>query len=356
MPNQIFKHLLLSIILNLFCSFKSLAQVFPDNTLGAESSKINSINGLRDRIEGGAIRGDNLFHSFIEFGVQEGLSVNFANPEGIANIFSRVTGGNISEIFGTLGVDGAANLFLMNPNGIVFGENAAINVSGSFLATTAETIDFNDGNKFSSVEPNEPLLTIDFPMGLGFGSSPGTIRVNDTGHNLVDFTPSSPFVPFTGRNPLSGLRVQADQTLALLGGSINMNGGILSAEGGNIELGSVTDGFVRLIDNSSGWTFNYEKASFGNINLISKSLVDASGFNSGSININGANVRLADGTVVLIQNLGSSPDGNLRFNASKLLEIKGISADLLSNTSINTETISDGSRCRHFCLCTPKSW
>ena len=72
----------------------------------------------------GAIRGENLFHSFEQFAIQSGLRVDFTNPAGIENIFSRVTGGSASEILGTLGVEGSANLFLMNPNGIVFGNNA----------------------------------------------------------------------------------------------------------------------------------------------------------------------------------------------------------------------------------------
>lgn len=126
------------------------AQIIPDNTLGAESSTINSVDELRFIIEGGATRGANLFHSFSEFNIGEGLSVNFANPEGATNIFSRITGSNISKIFGTLGVEGAANLFLLNPNGIIFGENARIDVGGSFIATTAKSISFADGQTFSA--------------------------------------------------------------------------------------------------------------------------------------------------------------------------------------------------------------
>ena len=79
---------------------------------------------------------------FEEFSIREGREVYFANPEEISNIFSRITGSNISEI---LGVKGAANLFLINPNGIVFGENATVEVGGSFIATTAEKVYFEDG-------------------------------------------------------------------------------------------------------------------------------------------------------------------------------------------------------------------
>ena len=94
------------VILSVFslCS-STKAQIIPDNTLGVESSTIRSVNDLRDAIEGGAVRGDSLFHSFQEFNIPEGSRVDFANSVGIANIFSRVTGGNISEIFGTLGYE-----------------------------------------------------------------------------------------------------------------------------------------------------------------------------------------------------------------------------------------------------------
>ena len=76
----------------------------------------------------------------------------------------------MSPLQGTLSVDGNANLFLMNPNGIVFGENAAIDVGGSFLTTTAENIKFNSGDRFSALSREKPLLTIDFPVGLGLDS------------------------------------------------------------------------------------------------------------------------------------------------------------------------------------------
>src|SRR5512136_264585 len=87
------------------------AQAIPDATLGKESSVLTpnvNINGLpSDRIDGGAIRGANLFHSFQEFNVGEGRGVYFSNPAGIANILMRVTGGNNSRILGTLGVLGS---------------------------------------------------------------------------------------------------------------------------------------------------------------------------------------------------------------------------------------------------------
>ena len=75
-----------------------------------------------------------------------------------------------------MGVRGEANLFLINPNGILFGEGARLDIGGSFLATTAESILFNDNNEFSAVNPNDPpLLTINTPIGLQLGNNSGEI-------------------------------------------------------------------------------------------------------------------------------------------------------------------------------------
>jgi filamentous hemagglutinin family protein len=128
------------------CAF---AQITPDETLGNEQSVVvpnRNIQGqLVDAIEGGARRGTNLFHSFRAFNIGEGQRVYFTNPNGVENILSRVTGSGISDILGTLGVDGRANLFLLNPNGIIFGPNAQLDVGGSFLASTStcSSIDCN---------------------------------------------------------------------------------------------------------------------------------------------------------------------------------------------------------------------
>ena len=141
------------------------AQLTPDGTLGGEASTVTPdalVQGdLTDLIEGGAIRGGNLFHSFLEFNVDLGQRVYFANPAGVESILSRVTGGDLSNIFGTLGVDGAADLFLINPNGIVFGENASLDIQGSFYATTAEAIPLGEGVYSATAPEQSSLLTVD---------------------------------------------------------------------------------------------------------------------------------------------------------------------------------------------------
>ena len=163
------------------------AQIIPDDTLGAESSVVtpDNIKGIEsERISGGAIRGSNLFHSFRSFNIGEGKGGYFENPAAIENIFSRVTGSNPSEILGTLGVLGNANLFFLNPNGIIFGQNASLDVRGSFLGTTADSIVFPDGKQFSATNPEAaPLLTVNVqqPIGLVFQDNSGEITVMGDG-------------------------------------------------------------------------------------------------------------------------------------------------------------------------------
>ncbi|BAY60909.1 hypothetical protein NIES22_09690 [Calothrix brevissima NIES-22] len=165
------------------------AQIVPDNTLGAESTKLTpntNLQGLPTTlIEGGATRGVNLFQSFLQFNVGEGQRVYFANPTGIENIFTRVTGSDISRIFGTLGVDGRANLYFLNPNGIIFGANARLDVTGSFLATTANSFVFDNGLKFSANNPEAaPLLTVNLRPGLQFAANSSGM-ISDRGNLSV---------------------------------------------------------------------------------------------------------------------------------------------------------------------------
>ena len=155
----------LALVLAATLPLPAQAQITPDATLGDEASRMTPetlVQGdLIDLIEGGAIRGGNLFHSFLEFNVDLGQRVYFANPVGIESILSRVTGGDPSNIFGTLGVDGAAALFLINPNGIVFGENASLDIQGSFYATTAAAIPLGEGVYSATAPEQSSLLTVD---------------------------------------------------------------------------------------------------------------------------------------------------------------------------------------------------
>ena len=178
MKSIIYPSLPLVLVLSSFAtcpSTNALAQIVPDNTLGAESSVVVpnvSIDGLpSDQIEGGALRGELLFHSFGDFNIAEGRGAYFANPAAVNTIFSRVTGANPSDILGTLGVLGDADLVFLNPNGILFGPNARLDLRGSFTGSTASGIEMPNGDVFSALAPEVPsLLTLntEAPIGLVF--------------------------------------------------------------------------------------------------------------------------------------------------------------------------------------------
>jgi filamentous hemagglutinin family protein len=160
------------------------AQIIPDNTLGeVERSQLlpnlTLGNGeIADIIAGGAERGKNLFQSFTQFNINSGQTVYFFGPTGVQTIFARVTGGpsTILGNLGTINLDRSpTNLFLLNPNGILFGPNAQLLVTGSFLGTTASHIQFPEGNFSATQLSAPPLLTISAPIGLGFETTPAAI-------------------------------------------------------------------------------------------------------------------------------------------------------------------------------------
>ncbi len=125
-------------ILGCFYTSSTQAQVTSDSTVNTQVNQ----NGNVAEITGGETRGGNLFHSFQDFSVPVNNEAFFNNAESIANIFSRVTGGNISNIDGLIRANGSASLFLINPAGIVFGEGARLDLGGSFYGSTADSILF----------------------------------------------------------------------------------------------------------------------------------------------------------------------------------------------------------------------
>ena len=314
----------------------AIAQIIPDNSLGAESSRTvpATINNLpSDRIEGGANRGVSLFHSFKEFNVGEGRGAHFANPNGILNIFTRVTGGNPSNILGVLGVQGNANLFLLNPKGIIFGPNARLDLRGSFIGSTASGIFFDNGFEFSSVNPNAvPLLAINIPVGLRFRENPGTI-VNTS--QAIGPAPDLPPLPI--EIPVSnklGLAVDPGQTLALIGGDIQLQGGNLTAYTGQILLGSVkSPGLVQFEPTALGVNLNYSNIqNFGNIEMNGAS-INTSGLGGGKIDIRGGNITVSSSGIYGLT-LGNINGRGIDINAQNL-RVEG-------GSQISTPTLGDG--------------
>jgi filamentous hemagglutinin family protein len=310
-----------------------MAQITTDNT-GIKSQVIQ--NGNIINIQGGTQAGNNLFHSFEQFSVPGGMTVEFPNIGSIQNIISRVTGKSISNIDGIVKIDGTANLFLINPNGIVFGPNASLEIGGSFLATTASGIIFEQGIKYSATDPQaQPLLSINTPIGLQFG---------ETAAPIINQSQASPNGAVNSLNRGVGLQVSKGKTLALVGGDITLNGGNLTARSGQIELGSVApNSLVRLNPTTQGWIFGYEGIqNFQNIRLIQRndsviqpSQVDVSSVinavnkdGGGSINIQGGIVEL-NGNFVRVRSLTADAGNgkNITINANQLIVKDGARVD-----------------------------
>ncbi|KYC35565.1 filamentous hemagglutinin [Scytonema hofmannii PCC 7110] len=313
-------------------------QITPDNSIGNESSvvirnvEIPRIDGSTvrgDRIDGGAVRDTNLFHSFQEFNVGENGNVYFKPATNIQNILTRVTGTNPSNILGTLGVvSGNANLFFINPNGIVFGQNAQLDLRGSFLASTASSFKFPDGSEFSVTNPTAPsLLAINIPNGLQFRENPGAIRVQGTTGNALTFNVNT--FEFQRNQTPDGLKVQSGKTLALVGGGVTLERGNLITDGGRIEVGSVAgSSLVSLTSADKGWRLGYSgMSSFQDILLSQKASIDVSSEEgSGEIQVQGRNIKLTDGSAIFAFT-GSKSGGTVSVNASELLEVTGVSAN-----------------------------
>ncbi|GAX45031.1 filamentous hemagglutinin outer membrane protein [Tolypothrix sp. NIES-4075] len=276
-------------------------QISPDGTL-PNNSNISKI-GNTFNITGGTQAGSNLFHSFQQFSVPTGGTAFFNNALDIQNIISRVTGGSISNIDGLIRANGAANLFLINPSGIVFGPNASLNVGGSFLASTASSFNFADGTTFSAIAPQStPLLTISVPIGLQFGQNPANIQVQG-----------------------SILQGAPNKTLGLVGGNLSLDNSILQIPGGRVELGSVgNSGTVGLNVNGNDLSLNFpNQIGKQDVSLSNRTNVNVLAGGGGSIAINARNLNISGaGTQIragIAPGLGSpqTKAGNIEINATE---------------------------------------
>ncbi|NET35415.1 MAG: filamentous hemagglutinin N-terminal domain-containing protein [Cyanothece sp. SIO1E1] len=287
------------------------SQVIPDATLPTNS--VVPANCTTCVITGGTRSVDNrlLFQSFEQFSIPTGGAAIFQAAPNLPMpeiIFSRVTGGQLSNIDGLIETPGTADLFLLNPSGIVFGPNASLNIGGAFVASTAESVQFADGTSFSATAPNAPpLLTINVPIGLQFGATPAPIINQSVADSAV------------AAMPPVGLETSG-RTLALVGGDLSLAGGNLTAGQGNIELGSVaSSGLVSLTPTNTGFTLGYEDiSSFGNIELSNAASVNASGLGGGTIRVRGGEVTLTEAANLVAENFGDLPGGGIDIQATEL--------------------------------------
>ncbi len=296
-------------------------QVAPDATLPLNSA-VTSV-GNNFTITGGTQVGSNLFHSFSQFSVPTNGQAFFNNALSVQNIISRVTGLSPSNIDGILRANGTANLFLLNPNGIIFGPNASLNVGGSFVGTTANAIQFGTQGFFSASVPNapSPLLTV----------NPSALLFNQIAAASIQ------------NNSVASLSVPDGQSLLLAGGDINMNGGRLNAFGGRVELGGLAGtGTVGLQVNSNNLSLSFpDGVARGDVSLTNGAIVDVRAANGGSIALNNTvpsgatgkagDIRITTGSLTVRDGArldastnGSGDAGNVTITAGDTVFFDGV--------------------------------
>ena len=294
-------------ILPTICRAAVTTTITSDGTLGTQVTKIGRVYN----IDGGTIKGSNLFQSFGLFSVGTGDTASFNGPNGIANILGRVTGGQQSMIDGFLrSTIKGANLYLLNPAGVLFGQNATLDVSGSFHVSTADFVRLGSDGIFYANLSSDSVLTTAPPSAFGFlNDNPGAISIQE-----------------------STLLVPEGKNISVIGGDIIITNdltGSLVAPSGQINLVSVaSSGEVNLSNlNTNSFT------KLGNITI--SQAADGAGFYvegsnydvdpAGSIIIRGGNLVFKNGWIAARGN----PGGVVNISGEQLQ---------LDNTSINTGT------------------
>lgn len=255
--------------------FPAHAAVTLDGTLGPPGPLPGPSYAIPDSV--GQTRGTNLFHSFGQFSLTSTETATFSGAPSIQNIISRVTGGSVSSIDGRISSQiSGANLYLINPSGVVFGPNASLDVSGSFHVSTADHLRLADGGIFHASSPGASNLTVAPPAAFGFlTTAPAPIRMQQ------------------GSNTLS---VPTGQTLSLVGGNIDIVGpggfgnATLVANSGRINLISVASPgeLAHLSSDLDTGSF----ATMGDVRLSNAAFVTVAGDPGGTLAIRAGTLTL----------------------------------------------------------------
>ncbi|MEO0924663.1 MAG: filamentous hemagglutinin N-terminal domain-containing protein [Cyanobacteria bacterium J06643_13] len=290
-----------SIIISSCCGISAVsAQILPDGT--TDTSVINDCQSVCE-ITGGIEAEQNLFHSFQEFNIPSGGSAYFADP-GVERIFSRITGSNPSTILGTLGISGGdADLFLLNPNGIIFGEGAELDLNGSFFATTADEIKFGQQGSFSATpQPQEDLalLTIT-PSALWFNQVEPNGAIIFEQANII----------LNKEQHLSFVGQQSDRP------GIEFHNSTIDFATGNISLGAVGNQAKKAAE------------MVAEVSILENSELEFGNTARGDISI-------TDGSVIRTINLSQTDD-----SIANQIHLESNNLEITGNSTISTITIAD---------------
>jgi filamentous hemagglutinin family protein len=255
--------------LRLFCilliiSLPSPAQITTDGTLGPALSLPGPDYQIGPNL--GQQHGRNLFQSFQDFSLNRAESATFSGPNSVNNVISRVTGGKPSNLDGTIrSTIPNADMYFLNPYGIMFGPNARLDVQGSFHASTADYLRLGENGRFDARNPSDSLLTLAPIESFGFLThTPSSLSMTDTQLSLLPTT-----------------------IFSLIGGDLNLENTQLAIPSGRFNLTSVAE-----MGEISASTFATDTEKQGTIKIVENSIIDVSGLAAGAIAINGGDLLL----------------------------------------------------------------
>lgn len=310
-----------------FVLFRSLSPVYAevvlDGTLGARMT----LNGPKFLIEDtlGKQVGSNLFHSFESFTINTGESATFTGPDSVRNVIGRVTGSSASQIDGMLRSQiPNADVYLLNPNGIMFGKNASLDIQGSFHASTANSLHLEDDGHFDASTPSNSRLTIAPPSSFGFlDNNPAEISIKK-----------------------SLLQVPRRQTLSFIGGDLHIHEGTLYAPDGRINLvsmasmGQVMPGLSNTTEKFGTITlYKSPDTPLQNMNGHEIANIDTSGVNGGEIFIQGGNFFSTGGHIYseIVNYANEVEDNPTQHSKITILAKKAITLSEQSDISVDSE-------------------
>jgi filamentous hemagglutinin family protein len=311
------------------CAQPLLGGVVLDGSFGRSGAVPSLNNDFAIQAAFGKRVGGNLFQSFSQFNLNSSQSATFMGPSNVHNILARVTSGSPSSIDGTIDSDiRGANLFFMNPAGVMFGQHAQLDVSGSFAVTTANYLKLAGGGRFNANLGGGDVLTSAPVSSFGFlNSAPAPVSIA-SGNNTRDSKGS--LIPGLG-----GLSIAPHQSFSVVAGDIALNGGTVRGQGSRVNLVSVkSPGEVQLDATNINSPLDVSRfTAFGTISLSNLALIDASGPGGGPVVLRAGNLYL-DSSDVLAQTTGSIHGGTIDIVTTQNMRITN--AGVISSTTTSS--------------------
>jgi len=249
------------------------------------------------------------------FGIGKSEAVKFVQPNSNSVALNRVLGSDASNIEGNLSANG--KVFLVNPNGILFGPGAQVNVGGLVASTLAITdANFMAGQyKFSGAGGGTVLNRGSINAANGgyvalLGANVGNQGVITARLGAVALAAGNAVTLDVAGDGLLNVTVNEGVVNALA-----QNGGMIRADGGQVMMTAQAAGNLlktavnntgvieaQTIDNRAGTIKLLGDMQSGSV-AVSGTL-DASapnGGNGGFIETSAAQVKVADGTIITTQ-------------------------------------------------------